>query len=151
MATMMPQHETDPTGTNKKRHIGNNYVTIVYNDSGLPYKQGTIKGQCNVCDIVIEPQQHHMNLVYLNSLAKSPLSEMRPHSKLLLSDTPLASTVRQMAVNANGLCQVMRGGAGARNPYSNNWLERLKMINRITSRSVTPVSSPVPTRKEPVY
>ena len=147
VATLMPQHDTDPTSTNKKRHIGNNFVTIVYNDSGLPYQQGTIKGQCNICDIVIEPQPNNMNLVSFNSLKKTKLADLKPHAALLISDDPLGSVVRHMAVNANGLCQVMMG-PGARNAYSCNWLERLKAINRITSRSTTPISSPTPARRD---
>ena len=147
VATLMPQHDTDPTSTNKKRHIGNNFVTIVYNDSGLPYLQGTIKGQCNICDIVIEPQPNNMNLVSLNSIKKTKLTDLKPHSALLISDDPLGATVRHMAVNANGLCQVMMG-PGARNAYSCNWLERLKAIKRITSRSTTPISSPTPARRD---
>lgn len=34
----MPNLENDPTYTNKKRHIGNDYVAIVYSDSP-EYKQ----------------------------------------------------------------------------------------------------------------
>lgn len=43
IATMMPTKESDVRCTNKKLHIGNDYVTIVYNDSGEPYSMGTIK------------------------------------------------------------------------------------------------------------
>jgi hypothetical protein len=39
VATLMPTNlEKDPASNKKKRHIGNDYVTIVYNDSG--------NGQC---------------------------------------------------------------------------------------------------------
>ena len=44
VATMMPSNlEADPSCSNKKLHIGNDFVTIVYNDSGAEYKFGTIK------------------------------------------------------------------------------------------------------------
>lgn len=43
VATMMPTKESDPNCNSKKRHIGNNYVTIVYNESGQPYSINTIK------------------------------------------------------------------------------------------------------------
>eukprot|EP00116_Pleurobrachia_bachei_P001508 sb/3461770/ len=122
VATLMPQNETDPTSTNKKRHIGNNFVTIVYNDSGQPYKQGTIKGQLNLCDVIIEPQPNSMNLVKLESHKTTKLSDLKPHSGLLVSNSSLAGLVRQMAVNANHLCQVSNGltvtGTMA---YSCNW------------------------------
>ena len=38
----MPSLEKDPRFNNKKRHIGNDYVTIVYNDSSEDYLSGTI-------------------------------------------------------------------------------------------------------------
>lgn len=43
VATLMPTKPNDAACTNKKRHIGNNYVTIVYNDSGEDYKMNTIR------------------------------------------------------------------------------------------------------------
>ena len=44
VATMMPTDlMADPSCSNKKLHIGNDFVTIVYNDSGVEYKFGTIK------------------------------------------------------------------------------------------------------------
>ena len=43
VATLMPTKASDPACTNKKRHIGNDYVTIVYNDSGQDYQMNTIR------------------------------------------------------------------------------------------------------------
>lgn len=44
VATLMPTNLTsDPKCSSKKLHIGNDFVTIVYNDSGSKYKFGTIK------------------------------------------------------------------------------------------------------------
>ena len=44
VATKMPTDlSADPSCSNKKLHIGNDFVTIVYNDSGSEYKFGTIK------------------------------------------------------------------------------------------------------------
>lgn len=39
----MPNRESDRGCCNKKRHIGNDFVMVVYNDSGEEYKLGTIK------------------------------------------------------------------------------------------------------------
>ena len=44
-ATLMPNSDKDPQFNKKKRHIGNDYVAIFYNDSGDKYKMGTVKGQ----------------------------------------------------------------------------------------------------------
>lgn len=43
VATLMPLKESDPNCNEKKRHIGNDFVTIVYNESEEEYKIGTIK------------------------------------------------------------------------------------------------------------
>lgn len=43
VATLMPSKESDPKCNGKKRHLGNDSVTIVYNDSGDEYSMGTIK------------------------------------------------------------------------------------------------------------
>lgn len=39
----MPNHENDPNCNEKKKHIGNDYVSIVYNESGEEYNLSTIK------------------------------------------------------------------------------------------------------------
>ena len=43
VATLMPTLSSDPQCNNKKLHIGNDFVTLVYNESGQPYQFGTIK------------------------------------------------------------------------------------------------------------
>lgn len=43
VATLMPTLPKDPAGIYKKRYIGNNYVTIVYNDSGEDHQMNTIR------------------------------------------------------------------------------------------------------------
>ena len=53
-ATLTPSDPHEPQ-SNKKRHIGNNYVAIVYNESGHPYTMGTVKGQFIYTVIVVEP------------------------------------------------------------------------------------------------
>ena len=39
----MPHKETDTNCHNKKKHIGNDYVTIVYNESEKDYDLYTVK------------------------------------------------------------------------------------------------------------
>ena len=56
ITTMMPTNlEADPAGTNKKRHIGNDFVNIVWNESGTPFNFHTFPSQFNYVYIVITP------------------------------------------------------------------------------------------------
>ncbi|WWC87995.1 uncharacterized protein L201_002897 [Kwoniella dendrophila CBS 6074] len=55
-ATMMPNDlRNDPTFSRKKRLIGNDYVKIIYNDSGKDFKFDTITTSFNFINIVISP------------------------------------------------------------------------------------------------
>jgi tuberous sclerosis 2 len=47
VATLMLNQESDPFCNEKKKHIGNDYVIIVYNESGEEYNLNTIK--VNAC------------------------------------------------------------------------------------------------------
>ncbi|KAJ3159400.1 Tuberous sclerosis 2-like protein [Geranomyces michiganensis] len=55
VTTLMPTLSHDPLCTSKKRHIGNDFVTIVWNESGLDYAFDTIPAQFNFVNIIIEP------------------------------------------------------------------------------------------------
>lgn len=56
VTTQMPTNlDRDPQVINKKRHIGNDYVNIIFNDSGLPFKFDTFPSQFNYVNIVITP------------------------------------------------------------------------------------------------
>ena len=55
-ATLMPNHPGSETHNNKKRLIGNDYVKIVYNDSGSPFVFDTIDTEWNFINIVIAPR-----------------------------------------------------------------------------------------------
>jgi len=62
VATLMPNHERDPQANKKKRHIGNDFVAIVYNNSGGGrYRMGTVRGQFIYACIVIQPLEEGSN------------------------------------------------------------------------------------------
>ncbi|MCJ1256840.1 Tuberous sclerosis 2-like protein [Lignoscripta atroalba] len=54
--TMMPTNVDDPQCINKKKHIGNDFVNIIFNESGLPFKFDTFRSQYNFVNIVITPE-----------------------------------------------------------------------------------------------
>lgn len=101
VATLMPKHSSDAHCHFKKRHIGNDYVTIVYNDSmGESYKLGTIQGEFNYVNIIIEPLDEMSNAVTVQT--KEDIVEIIGHTDTkIISDANLGKLVRQMAVHAN--------------------------------------------------
>lgn len=52
VATLMPNKDSDPNCNAKKLHIGNDYVTIVYNDSNEDYRIGIIKVTHSITEYV---------------------------------------------------------------------------------------------------
>ncbi|CAN8095923.1 unnamed protein product [Discula destructiva] len=57
VTTQMPTNLThDPQCIMKKRHIGNDFVNIIFNDSGLPFKFDMFPSAFNYVNIVITPE-----------------------------------------------------------------------------------------------
>lgn len=57
VTTMMPTNlDHDPQCVNKKRHIGNDYVNVIFNRSNQPFKFDTFPSQFNYVNIVITPE-----------------------------------------------------------------------------------------------
>ena len=55
-ATLMPNRETDPQFNKKKRHIGNDFVSIVYNESGTAVN--------NITELIKLYKNHILNVIY---------------------------------------------------------------------------------------
>jgi len=51
-----------------------------------------------------------------------------------VSDRNLAILVRQVALHCNLAAQIQQASAHKRDPYSSNWLERLRQIKRIREK-----------------
>ena len=78
----MPNRTNDPKRNKKKRHIGNDFVAIVYNDAGdgSNYKLGTVKGQFIYACVVITPLEQGSNQVEI--VCRSELNEPLVHVKV---------------------------------------------------------------------
>ena len=63
LSPMMPNKKLDPHSNAKKAHIGNDFVTIVYDKSKQGYKFGTIKGQFNFAEVVVRLLDYGCNRV----------------------------------------------------------------------------------------
>ncbi|KAM9455149.1 tuberin isoform 2-T3 [Clarias gariepinus] len=142
IATLMPNRESDKSCCNKKRHIGNDFVVVVYNDSGEEYKLGTIKGQFNFVEVVVKPLDYESNLVTLQcrrdleGLVDTTVAK-------IVSDQNLPLLVRQMALHANmaSLVHQYRANPVQSDAYASKWLARLRHIKRIRIRAQEEIQS----------
>ncbi|KAJ3848108.1 hypothetical protein EV368DRAFT_86974 [Lentinula lateritia] len=143
-ATMMPSHPHDEHSTFKKRHIGNDFVRIVWNDSGIPYRFDTLTTQFQFVNIVIEPHSVGHISAYSNSLHETEyfkvivqraegMIEFAPvgHYKLVSAEN-LPLLVRQLSLLADWFAYVFsRTDCDTqRVEVRTNWQERLSAIRR---------------------
>lgn len=100
VATLMPNKEQDPNCTEKKKHIGNDFVSIVYNESGEEYNLNTIKCQYNYASVIVEPLEMNSCRVYVR--AKEDIKEYVAYSEpKIVSDSSAPLLARQLALHAN--------------------------------------------------
>ncbi|CAJ1052643.1 tuberin [Xyrichtys novacula] len=140
IATLMPNRESDKGCCNKKRHIGNDFVMVVYNDSGEEYKLGTIKGQFNFVEVIIKPLDYECNLVTLQC-RKDLEGLVDTTVAKIVSDRNLPFLVRQMALHANMASLVHQYRANPSDAYASKWLARLRHIKRIRTRAQEDIQS----------
>ncbi|VEU24156.1 DEKNAAC105336 [Brettanomyces naardenensis] len=93
VATMMPNEKEDPHFDNKKRHIGNDYVNIYWNESGHPF-ESFVSSQFSFINIVIEPLGGYCSV---KSYRKEGIPGIfaTTHFKLISNDN-LAKMVRNL-------------------------------------------------------
>lgn len=108
VATLMPNKDDDPNRTEKKKNIGNDYVTIVYNESGEEYNLNTIKGQFNYACVIIEPLELNSNRIYIR--CKDDVAKFICHTEpKIISDASAPGYARQLALHANVSSKKKRG------------------------------------------
>jgi len=143
-ATMMPSHPGDEYSINKKRHIGNDYVRIVWNDSGTPYDFNTLATQFQFVNIVIEPHSLgaiaafsnniHENEYFKVTVQRAPgMAEFTPVGEFkLISAENLSLLVRQLSLLADWFASVFEQTQcdTARIEMTTNWHARLQAIKR---------------------
>lgn len=140
VATLMRARDNDPQCNNKNKHIGNDHVCIVYNDSGTTVKLSTIKGtgQFVKACVMVAPIADDMNLVSVEVLPelKSIVGDIEPR---VLSNLGAALYARQSATHLNLASMIFERrhqseGFFSKEPYVSNWVERLRIIKRIRQR-----------------
>jgi hypothetical protein len=108
VASRMPTKVNDPQQINKKRHVGNDFVHIVWNENcGREYPPETIKSHFNDVQIVIHPLRcTHPGLYRIQICAKEDVPPFGPLlDGMVVSKALLPLLVRQTAVAANRCCR----------------------------------------------
>ncbi|XP_015271085.1 PREDICTED: tuberin [Gekko japonicus] len=133
IATLMPTKDLDKYRCDKKRHLGNDFVSIIYNDSGEEFKLGTIKGQFNFVHVVIKPLDYSCNLITLQC-RKDMEGLVDTSVAKIVSDKNLPFVARQMALHANMASQVHHSRSNPTDTYPSKWIARLRHIKRLRQR-----------------
>ncbi|KXX74492.1 Tuberous sclerosis 2 protein [Madurella mycetomatis] len=155
VTTQMPTNpDTDPQCVMKKRHIGNDFVSIIWNDSGLPFKFDTFPSQFNYVYIVITPAPRYSFLASREMAKKrlegGPAASPSPFFMVQVMSQPgfpeispaaepkivslkgLPSFVRLLALNASVFSLVWANREGGE--HVSSWHSRLREINRLRER-----------------
>lgn len=161
VTTQMPTNlQQDPQCNRKKSHIGNDYVNIVFNNSGLPFRYDTFPSQFNYVNIVITPESRasfaarrmrnktaaETAFYKVQVMSKPGFPELSPAAETkIVSLSALPSFIRLLALNASVFSGVWAKKDGQENVSS--WLKRLLEINRLRDRysPKTPAAGSTPT------
>ncbi|ELR17421.1 Rap/ranGAP protein, putative [Acanthamoeba castellanii str. Neff] len=119
---------------NKKRHIGNDNVNIVYSDSPKEFKQDTIQGQFNFVHIVVHPLKEGFYRVEVKKKPQVP--SFGPITSVqIVSERAMPTLVRQVALSANLAACLVQDPHLQR--YS-NLEERLRQLRKVAERFAKP-------------
>jgi tuberous sclerosis protein 2 len=158
VTTLMPNETAagDDTILNKRAHVGNDHVKVVWNDSGLPYDFETIPGQFNSVNIIIEPHSlgtiaaysddgHENEYFKLTMQRQENMPDFGPIADFkIVSAVNLPLFVRRICFLADWFCKVYSATEVDKvNPeFVTNWRYRLQSIKRIKERSASLIPEP---------
>ncbi|KAE9413263.1 hypothetical protein Angca_007869, partial [Angiostrongylus cantonensis] len=133
VATLMPCAENDPNCNMKKKLIGNNYVSVVFNESGAPFKLGSVCGQ--FAHVAIEVIPYDESTVLLQLHAKQEISCWLATRRALLSDKCAVRLLRKMIVRTQLSVNVWRSVQDNYDqPYISSAVDRLRRIIAIREK-----------------
>lgn len=149
VTTMMPTDLDEPqmSAMSKKRHVGNDFVNIVFNNSGIPFRFDTIPSAFNYVYIVITPsvrttflqtRTHTMNTsethrfyrVEVVTRDDFPAISSAAEPKMI-SGASLPGYIRNLALNA---CVFSEVWVNRDEEYRSSWRTRLDQIRRLRER-----------------
>jgi len=154
-ATLMPS-SVDPQCTNKKRHIGNDFVRIIWNDSGMAYRFDTLATQFQFVNIVIEPHSRgaiaafsnnfHENEYFKVIVQRAPgMTEFLPIGDFkLISAQNLPLLIRQLCLLADWFVSIFQHTEKdtTKEEMVTNWRSRLQHIKRFRAQMAPPDRPP---------
>jgi hypothetical protein len=159
ITTMMPTDPNDDmTYPNKKRHIGNDFVNIIFNDSGLPYNFDTFPGAFNYVHIVISPESRASfvdrridsdpdgkdRYYKVQVVTKPGFPDVSPAAETkILGGRHIAAYCRLIAINACVFSDVWFQREGGEQISS--WRNRLREIKRLRERYGGSITDQQPT------
>ncbi|RPB20774.1 hypothetical protein L211DRAFT_491798 [Terfezia boudieri ATCC MYA-4762] len=162
VTTMMPVNlDYDPQCTMKKRHIGNDFVNIIFNNSGIPYAFDTIPAQFNFVNIIISPEARagfvttrpknysdvDKEFYRVELQCKPGIPAISPAAETkVISGKSLPAFVRNLALNASVFAHVHNEGGGE---HISMWRHRLRHINKLRERTSAPLSTGLTTAASP--
>uniref|UniRef100_Q61037-4 Isoform C of Tuberin n=1 Tax=Mus musculus TaxID=10090 RepID=Q61037-4 len=140
IATLMPTKDVDKHRCDKKRHLGNDFVSIIYNDSGEDFKLGTIKqGQFNFVHVIITPLDYKCNLLTLQCRKDGPACKCewwRQPGEIVVWALPVVMelTVTILLCHLQMASQVHHSRSNPTDIYPSKWIARLRHIKRLRQR-----------------
>ncbi|PHH78007.1 hypothetical protein CDD82_3264 [Ophiocordyceps australis] len=163
VTTQMPTNlERDAQCVQKKRHIGNDFVNIIFNDSGLPFDFDTFPSDFNSVYIVITPasrasfvasrygqgQTQRQPFYRVQVMSKPGFPEVSPASETkMISLKALPGFVRLLALNASMFSVVWhRREVGE---HISSWSARLREIKRLRERHAPKTTASAATTASP--
>lgn len=151
VTTMMPAsiHDDEMAVTaKKKRHTGNDYVNIVFNNSGEPFRFDMFPSAFNYVYIVITPSVRTTFLQTRTHTMQTPVADRfyrvevmtrddfpgisSAHEPKMISGQSLPRYVRNLALNACIFAEVWVNKDVQ--DYRSSWRERLSQIRRLRDR-----------------
>ncbi|KAI3400817.1 hypothetical protein diail_1506 [Diaporthe ilicicola] len=162
VTTQMPTNlDHDPQCISKKRHIGNDFVNVIFNDSGLPFKFDTFPSEFNYVNIVITPESRasfvatrehsaqqqeegegvdapskrggYIPFFKVQVMSKEGFPEISPCAATkMVSLKALPDLVRLLALNASVFSLVWANRE--QGEYPSAWRSRLREISRLRER-----------------
>lgn len=166
--------EDDPKCNNKKMHIGNDHVNIIFNRSGEAFDFHTFNSQFNYVNLVVTPASRMFNdesdptnnCATTDNTSTSPTNPSTPqHPQFykihtltadgfpaispvsdpkIISAANLSGFVRIVALNASVFSLAWRDRDSPSNDHVSSWRNRLQEIRRLRDRVTREAAAAAP-------